>query len=363
MKREAKSSLFALTVMVFCFLQMALFHGTGPSFSNDTTIGFTGGSAYPLENRAVRLLKEVLVVELSEGDATVEVTYTMKNEGTQSDVTMGFPYFSEEDLVNRDSGDYALDVKDFQCKADGRAVAVTRKKGPNILQGKDSSFKSTSWKTWKLSFGEGQERTVWHRYRAYMGSSLSSTSTFRAVSFLEYILTTARNWKGGTIGEFTLTVIPVAPLRNSDIYGINMVGFKDEEGKLRLDLKNFAPSKELFIAVYSGYAPMPLAAPSAWLNPSFMPRAPIAGMIPDSSRRLLTEFDLKGKTARELTLIRNEIYARHGRPFKDQELKKYFDSMDWYVPDENYREALLTDVEKKNAAYILEYQKKKGLTW
>ena len=39
------------------------------------------------------------------------------------------------------------------------------------------------------------------------------------------------------------------------------------------------------------------------------------GLIPDSQCRLLTENDLKGLSAWELNIARNEIFARYGRPF------------------------------------------------
>ena len=53
-------------------------------------------------------------------------------------------------------------------------------------------------------------------------------------------------------------------------------------------------------------------------------------IIYDSSYRLLTEKDMYGLTQEECRLARNEIYARHGRMFKDTNLQKYFDSCYWY---------------------------------
>lgn len=45
-------------------------------------------------------------------------------------------------------------------------------------------------------------------------------------------------------------------------------------------------------------------------------------IIPDSSTRLLTAADLNGLSKNELRLARNEIFARYGRRFKDQELQE-----------------------------------------
>ncbi|MBI3930061.1 MAG: YARHG domain-containing protein [Armatimonadetes bacterium] len=103
-----------------------------------------------------------------------------------------------------------------------------------------------------------------------------------------------------------------------------------------------------------GHQPGELSSsePSAARPPSF-----------DTAHRLLNASDLEGRTARELTLIRNEIFARHGRPFVDEELRRYFLSQGWYSPDPDYNDSRLSNVEKKNAALILRYQREHGLEW
>lgn len=61
-------------------------------------------------------------------------------------------------------------------------------------------------------------------------------------------------------------------------------------------------------------------------------------------------------------MARNEIYARHGRKFKDKTLQKYFDEKSWYEgeyePDE-FRETWLSLLERKNAAFLLAKEKGK----
>lgn len=55
-------------------------------------------------------------------------------------------------------------------------------------------------------------------------------------------------------------------------------------------------------------------------------------LIPDSNTRELTRADLEGFTKEQLRLARNEIYARHGMIFGDEELDQYFASKSWYTP-------------------------------
>jgi len=88
-------------------------------------------------------------------------------------------------------------------------------------------------------------------------------------------------------------------------------------------------------------------------------RAPSPGigvMWPGTRERQLTEADLKGWSNWELTLIRNEIYARHGRPFRNRALHAHFMHTGWYRPDRSFREEWVTGLERRNAEFIWDYQ-------
>ena len=67
---------------------------------------------------------------------------------------------------------------------------------------------------------------------------------------------------------------------------------------------------------------------------------------------------LEGLFLEDAKQMRDEIYARHGKVFKEPWLQKYFSSFDWYKADPNFTDAALTEVEKKNIATIAAYEKK-----
>src|SRR5215216_91469 len=67
---------------------------------------------------------------------------------------------------------------------------------------------------------------------------------------------------------------------------------------------------------------------------------------------------LEGLFLEDASQMRQEIYARHGKVFKEPWLQKYFSSFDWYKADPNFTEASLTEVEKKNIATIAAYEKR-----
>lgn len=74
------------------------------------------------------------------------------------------------------------------------------------------------------------------------------------------------------------------------------------------------------------------------------------------SRTLVSQDDLRYQTDWELTLARNEIFARHGRVFQDPMLRAYFGARRWYRPDPRYTDARLTRVERANVDRIAAWQ-------
>lgn len=89
-------------------------------------------------------------------------------------------------------------------------------------------------------------------------------------------------------------------------------------------------------------------------------------ILPNSDSEYISKSDLEGLSQWEARVARNEIMARHGRIFRDQELQEYFNGCSWYSGtvepddfDENYDENL-NEYEKKNVTTIKNYEKEKG---
>lgn len=75
------------------------------------------------------------------------------------------------------------------------------------------------------------------------------------------------------------------------------------------------------------------------------------------TKKPLDPKELEGKSVEDLYLMRNEIYARHGKPFKTFELDQYFGGQAWYKLDLEYKDDRLAETEKHNATLILEKEK------
>jgi|ERR1035437_1754253 hypothetical protein len=69
---------------------------------------------------------------------------------------------------------------------------------------------------------------------------------------------------------------------------------------------------------------------------------------------LITDDTLGALFAEDLKVLRNEVYARHGRIFKDAKLQKYFESQPWYKANPDFKDDQLNDIEAKNLAKIKE---------
>ncbi len=75
-------------------------------------------------------------------------------------------------------------------------------------------------------------------------------------------------------------------------------------------------------------------------------------------RRTISESMLHGLSLHELRLLRNEVYARHGRMFRADWLQQYFFGQPWYSPDENFKDEELSGNDKLNVETIVRYENK-----
>lgn len=89
-------------------------------------------------------------------------------------------------------------------------------------------------------------------------------------------------------------------------------------------------------------------------------------VLPDSATHAYSERELADYTDWELYVARNEVYARHGRRFRNEDLQGYFDRQPWYEPElspdefDARADSLLNSVERKNVDTILSVETSRG---
>ncbi len=72
--------------------------------------------------------------------------------------------------------------------------------------------------------------------------------------------------------------------------------------------------------------------------------------------KVISERMLHGLSLYELRVLRNEIYALHGRMFRALWLQQYFYGQPWYQPDENFKDEIVTGTDKLNVDTIVKYE-------
>lgn len=110
------------------------------------------------------------------------------------------------------------------------------------------------------------------------------------------------------------------------------------------------------IVIYNNTTPSPN---------NYVPTRPSSGYIlPNSASTYLSASDVSYLSNDDLSRAMNEIWARHGRRFKNNWLQSYFNSMTWYRgtidPDSFNSVYTPTDIENKNAELMSSILSERG---
>lgn len=71
----------------------------------------------------------------------------------------------------------------------------------------------------------------------------------------------------------------------------------------------------------------------------------------------LSDADIEGLDKGQLRIMRNAVYARHGRLFQSADLQRLFERYGWYTPDPGYTDELLTETDLYNIRLIQKYER------
>lgn len=90
-----------------------------------------------------------------------------------------------------------------------------------------------------------------------------------------------------------------------------------------------------------------------------------SGYLWPTDTQYITNADLDNFERKQIMLMRNELYARYGCSFQDEEIRTYFLSQSWYNPNPdllavNFSVELFNSYERANLDTILNYERSKG---
>ena len=82
----------------------------------------------------------------------------------------------------------------------------------------------------------------------------------------------------------------------------------------------------------------------------------------DFSKQLVARAQVKDMPLEELKLMRGIVFGRHGRIFKDWDIKYYLQERPWYKPNPNFSNSMLNETERKNLDLIRELEARRHET-
>lgn len=330
-------------LFVLAIVMIGLSVNSMPSYSNDTALSAEGQNIGPYEGTPdVVLDNEVINLDISPGKTIVNITFNLRNEGPTKTILVGFP---DEEASSRlkNNVDYAEanyqgPIEAFKAFVNGAAVKTTTKtqvkKG--IIDDYPPPGYNVLWHVWPVEFKKGKTTVIKNTYWVQNGVNVMGEKNFH------YTLITGAKWKG-KIGRTKIIANFKDNLSTHDII---------KEGTTK-GMKIVSPTQAVW--EFKNFEPGPKNEELGYFAIIFRHNLSLVART-----RNLTESDLKGLSDWELKCLRNEIYARHGRKFKDEGLQGYYNSFSWYKVNPKYSDNMLNAFEKRNAQFILQYEKKIG---
>ena len=295
--------------------------------ADDTYFGGFGADVFPSTKTKVRMISEVVAMKRIDRDVFATCDFTFINPGKDAVVTMGFPAEPQEDEseepVKADLRNVL--IKDFTALADGKKLPVGIKKCKNQenIKGLDFDYAFV----WKVNLPHDQTVHLHHTYQ--YGISGNSGGQW----WMSYIL------KSGALWDGKIDSAEISIDLNEDV----------SPGLLKIEPKNYLYKKGVIKWVFKDFKPTEDIRVE--IDKSYIGRGSYTNMYYDHT--------LEGKTLVELRLMRNEIYARHGKIFNSKDLREYFSKQSWYEPYPYYTPDMLSANEKHAMEMIQNMEKLK----
>jgi hypothetical protein len=368
--QAAKFSQYGFISLFFCFFLVSV---PVTLFANDSLVRDTGSAIVPISTDKIRMVSERVTVTLKRRPK-VRCEFLFENT-TDEEITakVGFPSlegFNPLGVVGNSP------FSDFVAYVDGKQTPVMlRSEQVTETSMEWNQGEERFWYVWDVTFPPNQTLRIINEYE---------TDTFHRgyVPQFQYILTTGANWKG-TI-EHAIIEVKAGSRKNlwDNLSKAEPKGYTVDGDTITWEFHDFEP--DFNINIYwrtMGYTLQQtlLRIASGSLKKDYegdkrlYDKSDLEITIPEKTRQYLLSD--KGNFTPEdylfselermyLRLLRNEIFARHGKIFESRDLKWFFKEyknyLGWYQPDETFTPDRLNEFERKNVRFILAREKEKG---
>lgn len=348
--------------------------------ANDGVYYTSGNQLVPLKETDISVKKEILTISLQDdGFAKVDVYYEFHNPGTATkSVTMGFeadpPYNYDNKFYPSgkhphirnfvvEANGQTLTYKNGICEMDGSVMSdfidVTQYKYNdeyNRLVDKSSKdmddtgidFAYVYYFT--MDFKPGKN-IVHHTYEYTMSVTVGTSYE------VPYKLSPAGRWANHQIDDFTLIIRADNTAKHfvlsPETFGNTPFAVTEGRGKIRkttyydIPYYEFALRNGAVTIHKNGFVPNPeseLHIMSADYLYTFNEDSRFGDFYDRSNTLALGQWQYNDNHKQKLPkalfkrIAKNLPFANRGHVFKDAELKKYFSSLWWYMPDESYKD-------------------------
>lgn len=360
--------------------------------ANDGVFYASGNQLIPISETDISVKKEVLTITRVGDHLEVTVYYEFFNPSKPKDLLVGFeaeppyPYYDEDMtyypeqphmrnftvLVNGERLRYevttAMYPETYEMTGyykNGKFSNLTKKQAEQSIKEHDEMIYPFFFVYhFNAHFKEGQNIVV-HTYDYDLSSSVGEEYSF------PYVLTAANRWANHQIDDFTLTIdmgeresFTIDPTFFKDLNDWTIQGkgkknyakdskdpiFHMQNGSITFHKNNFHPEGELRIFKNRLYL-------FGWdyENETDSNKAVLEGLKSQYYRLSINEAafadDKASFTDEQKRILKNMPFAYRGHVFKDEGLRKYFESSAWYIANPDYQDDMNT-MSKEEKAWV-----------
>jgi len=357
-----------ITAVFFILFMSILISNT--CYSDDAySEGISGNASPMIEHPTIRMVGESVKIKYEQYKIFVDANFTFYNEGISTTVLVGFPDtepFSPSDDPRREKREWNT-LEDFHTYVENKEVNYEDKYYDiPVIRHEREYTKREKWKIKNVYF---PSNSFVHTRVIYKGGPSYSNSI--GGSHYSYMIGTGRSWSG-EIGKSTFTFVFTDAKFISILRGPFFYYKKDkgDERETEYDLKyKFERTRKNEITWYvESFEPPETLVFRFYDHSRFQPWEDINSESKDVikiSEKLIENSVIEKLCLFQLKILRNEIYAKHGKLFNDDNLNSYFykdsDGIIRHKINNNFKESDLNAIERKNIQKIVAYEQKLNL--
>jgi hypothetical protein len=322
---------------IFLFFLTLLF---SKIYANDAWLTASGGnySVKDNKNTDVQMVSEIIKINMYENYCEFDILFDFYNYGDTVTLSVGFPEYSW-------GTETPGKIRNFKSYINNRLVKFKYQNENNNFDKWNYTVMINGWYVKEVTFEHGQHLMSRVIYESdYAGAGYPHKA-------VDYLYGTGKTWKN-EIGKMTIEITNNTDywIKNFRLYDTNeernpqVFNTKWINDKLIIELNNIIPSdiNSRFSLIFS--------------------HVPAYSSAFDTDHYLLLHEHVMDKekwkylTLKQLRIVRNSIYAHHGRIFQSQDLMDYFInnewSSDWYNPNNSFSEGMLSNEDRENIKNI-----------